>query len=423
MIHFFQVRFLLVFLFNFSCLVALAQLTSPFASSEFGRRVLYSNPNSFGSAFSQGYRNTNVINDENVASLSAPFLTLIDVGLIYNQLNATYKDSFANSNSIGLSHFKLLFPFNTGKNSLLINFQKVSDIAFASKSVFRDSTYGNVTDEFEADGSIYRANVGFSHKINNLSLGLKIGLEFGSINYTNANVLTVDQKQRYIGSVTNSSNLNFLSGLSAQYVHPLNKRDELIIGASWESLWAGNKSMVNYNTVLFDYRSDNSFLLGTKTPDSFYTERNEGFQKVAFGLSFSQNKSIKYGLDFNYIAPSNHVDPLRNRILTDFWTVNTGIEIIPAMNASLDNRKFFNKITYRLGAAMGTSPYLEETFSFFRISGGLGIPTKALKLNLINLGLSYQITNISSSDYSEGALSFYAGFTIGDKWFYRPKFD
>jgi hypothetical protein len=150
-------------------------------------------------------------------------------------------------------------------------------------------------------------------------------------------------------------------------------------------------------------------------------------------MSVIQNKTTLLGAEFNLenfsgfrSVQSDSSSILTGQNLQNAWHLHLGAEFKPFMNREVDSRKYFNRLTYRVGAVIGKSEQnFAGTLNDIKVMGGVTLPVLGRNIGFISFGAEYGIRGFGggSNQLSENYLSIHMILTFADKWFMRQKFD
>jgi len=393
-----------------------AQVNSIFSDYGIGRMnspVVSSNR--LSGELSAAYNNYTNINNQNPASYTSANYTLIDVGLKGDNMNASYRDSSYGSSGFGISYVNLLFPIIQNKAGLSLGFQENSTVNYSSKGITTDSYFGKQKQTYTGSGGTYKVYGGSAYKWGNFSAGFNVGLLFGTIKKSNSLLYTDTAYLQNVQSYKNLSISNLYYDLGIQYSHEINKKNALSFGAFFH-----NEFSASNNIKYKRYSIDPVYNVYETIEDTSYTTSPFRSYIVGAGVSYTTNKCLTLGLEYNYTNIYQNL----GEATTNSWHAKFGMEYRPFNNTNIDARKFLNRITYRMGTVIGKSEYpISGSLNEFKIMGGMSIPVWSRSLSLVTVGLQYHQTGFSSTEYSEGITSLFIQLTFGDRWFVRPKFD
>jgi len=402
--------------FCLSTLSMLGQVNSVFSDYGIGR--MFSpvvSSNRLAGELSAAYSNYTNINNQNPASYTAATYTLIDVGMKGDNMSATYRDSSNGSSGFGISYVNLLFPLKQNKCGLSLGFQEYSTVNYSSTSLASDNYFGKQTQSYSGSGGTYKVYGGSAYKWGNLSIGFNVGVLFGTVKKTNSLLYTDTTYMQTVKSYKNLSISNLFFDLGLQYNYEINKKNALSFGAFFHNDFSASNNIKYKRYSISPVYNTFETIEDTTTSSTPFRSYSAGL-----GLSYTTNKCLTFGLEYNYMSIYQNI----GESLSNSWHAKMGIEYRPFHNSNIDPRKFFNRITYRMGAVLGKSEYpISGSINEFKIMGGMSVPVWSRSLSLITFGLQYHQTGFSSTEYAEGITSLFVQLTFGDRWFVRPKFD
>ena len=150
------------------------------------------------------------------------------------------------------------------------------------------------------------------------------------------------------------------------------------------------------------------------------------YSKFGLGMSMIQNKTTMLGAEFTMENFSDFKSILTKQNLQNAWHLHLGSEYKPFMNREVNSRKYFNRLTYRIGAVLGKSEQnFIGTLNDIRVMGGVTLPVLSRNIGFISLGTEYGIRGFGGdkTQLSENYFNIHLILTFADKWFIRQKFD
>lgn len=318
-------------------------------------------------------------------------------------LNGT-GDSRLNAN---LEYITMQFPLwkNTGFSMGVLPYS-FTGYDYSTSQVYRaypDTV--TATKSFFGKGGISQVYAGLSVKLfQHLSLGVNAYYMFG--NNINSRVSSFSESDLFASYQYDSIKVNsFRFRYGLQYNYLFNKKHDVTVGAFYEM-------KTGLNT---DY---------TKTIGSV-TQEIEQFDKsfevpetYGVGLNYTYDKRITLAADYSMqkwgdIVFMGVADTLSNRS-----RFAIGTEFIPNPRS----RKFFDRITYRLGFNLSDSYYKVDGATQpknYGLSFGLGMPLRNNK-SVVNFSFEYGKIG-SNSLLREDYLKFTLNAVINENWFFKRK--
>ena len=213
--------------------------------------------------------------------------------------------------------------------------------------------------------------------------------------------------------------------LGMQLELPLNKMDQLTIGATWSlghSLKADPElSIVNSNANMNKADSSNYVVKdGLRLPTAY-----------GVGVAYSHGYTLRVGADFTMQKWGGIDSPvfdtktnqyaLKSGLLKDSYRLNVGGEWTPRPMS----RRFLERVRYRAGVGMATPYYYingKEGPKEYSASIGFGIPIMNSYNNRSVLNISGQFVHRSAdSMIRENMFRLNIGFTFNERWFAKWK--
>ena len=379
--------------------------------------------NRFAGQLSAAYVGNLTINFQNPASYADATLTSIEIGA--NSISGGYHigDSTLKSSGVGINHLAIQVPLTAGRSGLSFGFMRNSNTDYSLKRVKQDSSFGKITNQLIGTGNTYQAFIGTGFRFKNLKVGANIGILFGKVDH-NDDILFPDSSFLPKVSTTNSvSEFGLQYTLGAQYEFEPTKTRNILIGGYYSSALTHSATSELKKQNVFD-RSGTLEYISLK--DTTTTYDLPKYSKFGLGISMIQNKTTLIGTEFTIENFSEFKSILSGQSLQNAWHLHLGIEYKPFMSREIDSRKYFNRLTYRIGAMVGKSEQnFAGTLNDIRFMGGATLPILGRNIGYITLGAEYGIRGFGgdAKQISENYLSLHLILTFADKWFLRQKFD
>ena len=369
-------------------------------------------------------RNGNEVNPMNPASYSsADSLSMIfDAGLSGQITNYKEGGNSLSSKSGGFDYVAALFRVfkHAGVSFGMIPYSNIG-YKYSSSTALTD-LQTTVNSNNEGSGGLHQLYLGAAWNIiKPLSLGFNISYLWGEYNRSIA--------------TSSSANINTLSKIYAadissykldiglQYEQKIGKQDYLTIGATWSPghdlhsdpscmLISKNASISKSDTTTFTISN------GLMLPDTY-----------GLGISYRRAKTFRAGADFvmqkwgsvDFPHFDGNTYALRSGLLKDSYRVKAGMEWTPRTMS----RKFYERVTYRLGVGYATPYYYihdQEGPKEFGASVGFGIPIINGYNNRSVLNISGQWVKRSADNLiSENTFRINIGLTFNERWFAKWK--
>ena len=379
--------------------------------------------NRFCGQLSAAYVGNLVNNYQNPASYGDASLTSIEFGGLGLSGSYDYKDSSKSSGGVGLSHFTIMVPLSAGKSGLNLGYYQHASTNYGIQSLGSDSTFGGFSNHLAGSGNIYNFFAGVGVRMKKLKLGVNLTTQFGRNDYLDDIVFpdsTTLPRLRKRDAITQ---LGLLYTLGAQYDVELSKTKQFVFGAYYTGTLLKNGSLEKTNQNIF-YLSGAGYQY-INIQDTNYSIDLPFYSKLGVGMSFINNKSLLIGTEWTYENFSEFKDRFTGQYLQNAWHAHLGVEYKPYMNRNNDSRKYFNRVTYRLGGVFGKSELnYESSINELKFMGGVTLPILGRNVGYITLGAEYATRGFGEAGkISDNIFSFHLIMTFADKWFVRQKFD
>jgi len=324
---------------------------------------------------------------------------------------------------VGLTNFSILLPLVSGKSGLNLGFYQHTNTNYGIKSIEVDPTFGTYAHQRTGVGNLYRAFIGAGFRFGKLKIGGNIITQFGrndyldDVRFTDSLLMPVLRKRDAV------TQLGLDYNLGTQYELEIDNSKQLIFGAYYNGNLFKSGSTDKISQNLFPTSSTSSEYVTLQ--DTNYSVDLPSYSKFGIGMSFINKKSLLVGTEFNYENYSNFTDRFTGQNLNNAWHLHFGVEYKPYMNRDNDTRKYFNRVTYRLGSVLGKSEQLYTgSFNELKFMGGATLPILGRNVGYITLGMEYATRGFGgNAQIADNILSFNLILTFADKWFLRQKFD
>lgn len=428
-------------------------VNSPYSRYGFGimsERAMGFNKGMGGVA--QGFRNGQEINIANPASYSAvdSLTALFDIGMSLQ--NGNYKMGNLQQNIKNTSFDYFAFQFRAAKNvGMTVGIVPITNIkySFASFSEPIQNQEGVTSAySFNGDGGLREVFIGAGWRpVAPLSIGINASYLWGD--YTHNMTMSFSENTAFSMARIYSASIssyNIQGGI--QYIHPLNLKDKIVVGATYT---------LGHNVGSSAYRDTRTLNSSSIEAQTIDTIRN-AFQlphSIAAGITYSHTNRLRIGADFelqkwgNCKFPNQQAgytkDDLTNTQtnyqstsgqLYDRTKISAGIDWIPNPIA----KGLFQKSTYKFGGyysnsyakADPTGTVTDKPYEF-GLSAGITMPI--INRNIwhnspkINVAVQWVHTNIpylNASTLRQDALTenyfkLCLGVTFSERWFYKWK--
>ncbi len=360
------------------------------------------------------------MNLQNPASYSGLKLSTFTVGAGYNQTNLESYEGKDKAQRTTVDYMAIGLPLFK-KATVALGLLPYSSVGY------RVSTGDYVPNilRYNGEGGLNRVFVGYGYQINkNLSLGVDMFYNFGSIETTNVQYLAALDVLNGAMEINRSEMSGLSFRLGAMYQKKWGKRD---LFASVSVAPQSNLRSNNTRTI-----SSVAFVLEGGTPnilDSFDPITTKNTVKlptqVTVGLGYGQAKKWMLGTEVLFKQSSsfgNRFDDLTQASYENGFQYSVGGYYVPNYSAFSG---YFKRVTYRAGFRYEKTGLVirQESIKDYAVTGGFGFPLGGLFSN-INLGVEYgrrgtAKANLVEENYTNVILS----FSFNDKWFVRSKYD
>lgn len=396
------------FLLLLTPLLLVAQNTnSPY--SRFGYGVL--DQASFGQTkgmggVSVGIRENNMINAANPASYSAvdTMTMLFDFGL--NASTSLYKQGGASMSASngGLDYVSMKVPLKRWWG-VAIGLYPISKVGYSYSFENELSNGDEYMDSYTGAGGLNAFFLGTAVAVGEkLALGVNYKYISGQITQSSFQ----DFKSSEIKDVS-ISEYWYLNGsafdVGLQYKHRINKRNELVVGATFSEKMPLNNSV--YKTSI---STDTSY---STTSSTFGIPRT-----IGVGLSWKYDKRLTLAFDLNRQQWSDAVFNGAVDSLSDMTRVSFGMEFLPSFAAN----RYYKAIKYRVGCNYSDS-YIKNDIGNLKnlgLSIGFGLPLNMSSALNVALEVGKVIPPVSSL-ISETYFKVSLAMTFNETWFFKRK--
>ena len=188
-----------------------------------------------------------------------------------------------------------------------------------------------------------------------------------------------------------------------------------------------------YNATKDEVRETFSYNASSGNPDKIDSIFENSGQKgkvqlpSTIGAGFTVNKEhLLFGADFETTNWESYRFFGQKDLVKNSWLGKVGIQYFPSPNGS---SKYFNNVRYRAGASFG-SDYIaiNNKLPVYTITIGGTFPLKTKRnfydnqYSFMNVGLEYGNRGNNSNTIKENIFRVSLGFSLGDVWFRRQKY-
>lgn len=422
---------ILVFGGLLSAMNAFAQSTTSSPYSQIGLGLLKGSElpqNKALGGISAGLRNPtsySSLNISNPASYSSLRITTFDVGM-YSSISGLTKDD-VNEQTFDASLNHLVFGIPVTKTSALsfgLMPYSAKGYNFIKSDKIGDADVNYV---YSGDGGISKFYLGYGFKLGKkLSVGANASYLFGKLKDIKAAEFTDITFLNTRTEVSNSvSGLSFDYGV--QYVTPLSKRVDLILGYAGSSNSKLNSTNSTLNTRYYKDVNGNADVALDTIGNKNQSAKSKIQLPMMHNLGFVVQRANKWlvGADVSLGQWENYRNGGTNPGLQNSMGISLGGQITPDIT-SVGN--YLKLVDYRFGASYDKT-YINlnnKEVKEMAISLGLGLPLPANRSTFykINLGAELgQRGSLSNNMVRERFVNIFLGFTMNDQWFQKYKFD
>ncbi len=384
------------------------------------------------------FENPYEVNSDNPASYSFLQRTTFEAGAMASTRTVASQGQSYTTGTATLAYLNLGIPIN--KNAgMCIGFRPYTHIYYNLQDTLGPgsnppSPLGQVARTYNGDGGLNYAYIGAAAKYKGLSVGFNLGYMFGTLRSTTATV-PIDTATSNIAYSAQFTNYNRIGGLywkgGLMYEHKIDSDYTFRIGGTisiqqniTERLSAYQISSYNFGDTLV-----NDTVTGTANQKGNLT------LPLSYSLGVMIGKNDKWDLAVDYTGTqwstfkSTPDVGLSSSIAAQSNKISLGGEFTPNSNSI---RKYFSKVTYRLGAYYGTD-YItplsaaatpnNTTISYYGLTAGASLPFRR-SLSKLHFALDVgRLGTTANNLVQETYVRFTLGLSFNDKWFIPRKYD
>ncbi len=343
---------------------------------------------------------------------------------------ATLKNSYTTANFHDIA---LQIPVAKGLG-LGFSLAPYSSVGYYHESESVEANVGYVESINTGSGDVTEVKFGVGWAITKkLSIGFAAQYYWGDIDRYFSKVITGITSSGTALSTYGVDNLSIskIKGQAGIQYSPIsNEKRKLTLGATYDI--GGNLTPRSARVIAaLGGIDDDIYAQNDTTTVSMVMPR-----QTVIGFNYNSSKLVVAG-DISY---QNWLDLNEDVEFTDsgmavaynnVLTMKLGMEYTPRRT---DVRKYYNRISYRLGARMGGYQYTfgGEELKQYTVTAGVGMPINIIGISKIDLGLewgslgstkSVMVDNQSIGLVKQNQVKFSLGFTMfgDDYWFVRPQ--
>ncbi len=360
------------------------------------------------------------INNMNPALLVFNRLTSFQFGVMGEQRTQTSTNGLTEKSGSGnLNYIALAIPVKLSKWTSSIGLQPSTRLNYRltyNEHIGPASDSVAVTEQ--GTGGVNAAYFSNGVAINkNISIGLKMSYQFGSIENKFANYISNAAVSPTIKETTYVTGFQFSPAISVHLDSLLGADYRFNFGAvydfgttldakftQWEGRYTGG-ALVDSATLI------------NQAPGTIRLP-----QSMSGGISFGNGYRWVVGVDGYYADYSQFRDITgKNPYTANQWRVAGGFEITPNPQSLAS---YLQRVTYRTGVSLENGPYLFNGAAVrdFGISFGMSLPvSRSCSLDMaMKFGKKGDKT---VNTIEENYLKLYFGITFNDQWFIKRRFD
>lgn len=365
---------------------------------------------------SSAYASPVNINASNPASYASLILTTYEAAGEGNRrtvksTGATYQTGMAT-----LTNMQIGIP--VGKHGgMALGLRPVARMYYRLNDTLNVDSFGQAVKGYSGDGSLNQGFIGFAGKYSGFSLGFNIGYTFGlAERISTLDPLEVNNKVLGSGFLTRTQLGALQWDAGAMYENKLNDKISIRGGVTYSASQALNATRSQY-WIAYRFQQDTIYK----------AEGKEGTivlpSKYSAGVQLFSGNKWTAGIDFAGANWKQYRDyGLTDSLASGTYKLSIGGEYTPDINAM---RKYFQRVTYRLGAYYGTDPVMLRgvQLNYYAITAGFSLP---FKKNTGRIHTSLEVGSrgtTSNGLLRENFVRFGLGLSFNDKWFIKRKYE
>lgn len=369
-----------------------------------------------------GLRDSKMINPLNPASFSSvdSMTFMLDIGVKAQVAWLEEGSNKAKKYDGSLEYVALQFPLMK-RLGMGIGLAPISHVGYKFNTEEKLSISGEKADiQTVGEGGLSKVYGTLSYGfLDRLSLGVNVAYLFGDVIHKKSVYPHVSGSYTTVYADTLRSS-GFVFEIGAQYRLPLNKKNEIVIGAVYTPKVKLSSKMMK-GELSYDGNEVKSSKWNIYDNLKFHMP-----ETYAGGVSYSKINKFTVGADFQYQRWSDvkfqDLTDLTPVKFSDRMKINLGGEYIPDNMA----HNVFKKIRYRAGAYYSSS-YVkvknQYEYNDYGFTLGLGIPMVDRR-SFINLAFEYNFVRPEKSPITmveEEYFRFTFSYTFNELWFFKRK--
>jgi hypothetical protein len=433
-----KIKFIFFILAAFP-LFCFSQLNSPYSRYGTGNLIPQANiANRAMGGFSAAYTDPASINTVNPASYSDLIYSTLDIGIEYDGLNLKSKapqGSFKSKNGI-IPYLTFGFPLLRGNKKaqdkkiswgMAFGLKPLSRINYSVQNTSLSADSSSIT--YEGTGGINQAFLGTGIRFHNFSIGVNTGYLFGEKSYDSRLVFNGSSDSSYYYKTHYGTSTHFggiFLDAGAQYAIKLKKNSVLALGVygTLQKSYKGNRQNL---LETYDYNVQEGIPQPIDTITYFPLQKGNVQMPATFGggLAFS-NEHLLIGADYETTQWNNYRFFGEKDFVKNSWTAKVGLQYLPATSSSTG---YFNFVKYRAGFSFGEDYIdVENSLPVYTVSVGGAFPLKLKhsfydhQYSIMNFTFEYYNRGNNKNNLTENVYKVSLGFSLGDIWFLRQKY-
>lgn len=363
------------------------------------------------------------INTENPASYGGLTMTTYELGISGNRRSVVSGTRNYPTGSATLSYLRLAFPVAKGVG-VTIGLQPESRMYYHLIDTGNYPGMGLAINEFIGSGGLNQGFIGAGGGYKGFRVGFNLGYTFGSFNYSSSRYFPETDSARTFGASFERRVL--VGGLSyklgAQYTTQLKGLLGLRLGAT-ASLQQNLKAESNDLWTAFRYSATAGQIVDTALNRQVATGNMTLPLSYTLGAQLFSGNQWAINADFSATQWKNYrLLGQKDSLADQSWKVAVGAEYTPLNNVSA---KYFQRVTYRLGATYGTDPFFvggAQPYTFMG-TAGLSLPFRR-STDRIHIAVEVgRRATAASYTLRENFTRLLVGISLNDRWFVKRRYD
>lgn len=371
------------------------------------------------------HNSPSVVNTLNPASngVVAQQTFILDVGVAGGGFYLSNLEGNTSYSAFNMNNISLRFPLTKGLG-MTIDVSPYSSIGYNSYEItYYEPDYNAVMTKYSGEGGVSQAKVGVGAKVlPRLSLGVDAIYYFGTINRNFTSTIVSDYEGLSdLTSVAASQDehaSSFFAKFGLQYDIVSNDKRALTFGATYQ--YQGSLNLkVNRNVPavglyefdVLDSIYTSSFTLPATTTVGFYYQT----PKLGVGIDYTY---AQWG-DADNFCESDYVQYVNTH------AIKAGAQYTPNR---MDVRRFFNRLTYKLGLSYSTY-YMKvygQDLDSRSLTFGVDVPLKFTGVSMFNVAVELGQMGVASANlYKQEYFKVSLGVSMfgEDYWFLKRRYD